>query len=319
MIERTREHERPRAIVTGGAGFIGSHLVDRLIGEGWSVAVVDDLSTGRFSNINGEAEFYRLDIADPLLHDLVSTYKPEVVFHLAAQINVRHSLEDPVADARTNVLGSLNLLEACRVAGVRQFVFSSTGGAIYGEPMTVPVRESHPARPDSPYGISKLAVENYLDLHRRVFGLQCAILRYGNVYGPRQDPAGEAGVIAIFINAILRGERPVIFGDGEQLRDYIYVDDVIDANIAALVRCPSGPVNIGTEVGTSVNTLYEKLAERLGFSLPARRAPARQGEVRRCYLECQAVWEQLGWRAGTPLDEGLERTIAAHHATTGVA
>jgi UDP-glucose 4-epimerase len=304
-----RGEDSGTALVTGGAGFIGSHIVDRLVREGWRVVVVDDLSRGRREQVNPAAEFHQLSVLDPGLSDLVAEVRPGVVFHLAAQIDVRRSVSDPPFDANANILGSLNLLDACAKAGVRRFIFSSTGGAIYGEPRKLPATERLAARPDSPYGVAKLAVEHYARFYQAAHGMRAVCLRYGNVYGPRQDPHGEAGVIAIFVGAMLDGARPRIYGDGEQVRDYVYVDDVVEANMAALTRNPPGPVNIGTGVGTSVNELYRKLARALGYDREPVYAPARPGEVRRCYLACGRASRHLGWRARVSLDEGLARTI----------
>jgi len=303
-----------KALVTGGAGFIGSHLVERLVADGWRVLVIDDLSRGSAENVDPNAELCRCGLTDSRLAEVVGSFAPDVVFHLAAQIDVRRSVADPVADAETNILGSLNLLQACVIANVRQCVFSSTGGAMYGTPEVLPANEAQPEQPDSPYGIAKLAVEHYLRFHRQAHGLSSVSLRYGNVYGPRQDPHGEAGVIAIFIEQMLRGKRPTIFGDGEQLRDYVYVSDVVEANVAALDHDIPRPINIGTGVGTSVNTLFTMLAQKLPFRGGPAYAPARPGEVMRCYLDGRAAGEHLGWRPRMDLDEGIDRTVAYFRA-----
>jgi UDP-glucose 4-epimerase len=308
-----------KALVTGGAGFIGSNLVDALLARGDSAIVVDDLSTGRRENLDGAlgagAELAELDIRDAAaLAELVASVKPEIVFHLAAQIDVRRSLEDPAFDATINVGGTANLLEAMRAAGVPRIVFVSTGGAIYGEGdgKRLPLDESAPIEPFSAYGQSKFAAEGYLALYERLYGLSGVSLRLGNVYGPRQDPLGEAGVIAIFCGKLRAGERPTVFGDGRQTRDYIYVDDVVAAALAAAGSDASGPINIGSGIETDVLTLAEQLATIDGSeSFAPEFAPPRAGEVQRIALDASRAERDLGWRATTSVADGLRLTLAS--------
>ena len=294
-----------RVLVTGGAGFIGSHLVDRLVELGYSVAVVDDGRSGRVENVNPSARFYDVDICSSSLEEVFEQERPDFVDHHAAQISVQSSVRDPVNDARINILGSLNLLEKCRAHGVRKVLFSSSGGAIYGEPEYRPCDEKHPARPVSPYGAAKLAVETYLFYYGKVYGLDFTCLRYANVYGPRQDPHGEAGVVAIFVQAMLEGRRPVIFGDGEQERDYVYVADIVEANVAALQKGSGGVYNIGTGSGTSVNEIFRQLSRIIGYDEAPKHAPSRPGDVYRISLDVSKARRELGWTPATSLEEGL--------------
>jgi UDP-glucose 4-epimerase len=308
-----------RAMVTGGAGFIGSNLVDALLARGDAVTVVDDLSTGRLSNLDGAlaagAELVELDVREAAaLSELTARAEPEVVFHLAAQIDVRKSLADPAFDAAVNVGGTANVLEAMRLAGSPRLVFVSTGGAIYGEGegKPLPLDESAPIEPLSAYGQSKFAAEGYLALYERLYGLSGVSLRLGNVYGPRQDPLGEAGVIAIFCGRLRAGERPTVYGDGRQTRDYIYVGDVVAAALAAAESRASGPINVGTGIETDVLTLAERLAEIDGAAgFEPELAPPRTGEVQRIVLDAGRAEHELGWRAETGLDEGLRQTLAS--------
>jgi UDP-glucose 4-epimerase len=304
-------------LVTGGAGFIGSNLVDALLARDDAVTVVDDLSTGRRANLDGAieagAELAELDIRDaPALAALVAERRPRTIFHLAAQIDVRKSLEDPAFDAAINVGGTANLLEAARAAGTARIVFVSTGGAIYGEGegQQLPLDESAPIAPLSAYGQSKFAAEGYLALYERLYGLSGMSLRLGNVYGPRQDPMGEAGVIAIFCGLLRSGGRPKVFGDGTQTRDYLYVGDVVAAALAAAGSEATGPVNIGTGRETSVLELAEALG-RLGAAadFEPEFAPPRAGEVQRITLDASRAERELGWRPQTDLDEGLRLTL----------
>lgn len=304
-----------RVLVTGGAGFIGSHVVDALLEEGHEVLVVDNLSTGRRSNLNPAATFREMDIRSPDLTGLLREFRPQVVNHHAAQIDVRKSVETPLYDAEVNVLGGINLLEACRAAGVRRFIYASTGGAIYGEPDYLPADERHPERPICHYGVSKHALEHYLYLYRRLYGMEFVALRYANVYGPRQDPLGEAGVNAIFIGKMLAGERPTIFGDGEQVRDYVYVGDVARANIAALTRGDDLFINIGTGVGTTVNEVFSTIARVVGFEGEPVYAPPRKGEVLRVVLDNRLAREALGWEPRVSFPEGIARTVEWHRAS----
>ncbi len=301
---------RRSAMVTGGAGFIGSHLVDRLVEENYRVIIVDDLSTGKLKNLNHDATFHHMSITQPTFPDVLNKERPDLVFHLAAQSSVPRSVKDPILDNEVNVQGTLRLLEASRRAGVEKIIYSSTGGALYGEPEVVPCPDDAPVLPISPYGMSKYIGEQYLDFYSRQYRLNYTTLRYGNVYGPRQDPFGEAGVIAIFISAILSGKRPRIFGDGNQTRDFVCVDDIVEANIAAIHRGHRRSLNVATGELTSVNRLYEMLKEIVGFRWDAEHGPARAGDVYRISLDCSRAEEELGWVPKTSLAEGLARTVA---------
>ena len=305
-----------RALVTGGAGFIGSNLVDALVARGDEVTVVDDLSTGRRENLTAAldagARLLESDVRDrDAMGDVFEQAQPEVVFHLAAQIDVRKSVADPAHDARVNVEGTITVLSASRAAGVRRFVNTSTGGAIYGEGRIVPAPEDHPVAPEAPYGQSKYAAEGYCDLFSRLHGLSTVSLRYGNVYGPRQDPLGEAGVIAIFCGRLRAGERPIVFGDGLQVRDYVYVDDVVSSNLLAAEADVTGPLNIGTGIETTVLDLVEALAPHASASFEPNHQPERPGEVRRIALDASRARAELGWEARVGLTEGIERTLAS--------
>jgi len=305
-----------RTLVTGGAGFIGSNLVDGLLARGDTVVVIDNLSTGRHENLapaleNG-AQFVEADITEPqALGEVFAEARPELVFHLAAQIDVRRSAEDPAFDARVNVGGTINLLDASRAVGVRRFVAASTGGAIYGEGQVIPAPESHPIAPEAPYGQSKFAAEGYLELFRRMHGLSTVALRFGNVYGPRQDPLGEAGVIAIFCGKLLEGGTPTVFGDGLQTRDYVFVEDVVAANLAAASSEATGAINIGLGVQTSVLDIVASLNRLADSPFEAEHAPPRLGEVQHIALDASRAREDLGWEARVQLDEGLERTLTS--------
>jgi UDP-glucose 4-epimerase len=304
-----------RALVTGGAGFIGSNLVDALLERGDEVTVVDDLSTGRRENLTGAlekgAELVESDIRDAqAMLDVFGRAQPEAVFHLAAQIDVRHSVADPAADARINVEGTINVLNAALETGVKRFVNTSTGGAIYGEGQILPAPEDHPVAPMSPYGNSKFCAENYCSLFRRLHGLSTVSLRYGNVYGPRQDPLGEAGVIAIFCGKLLEGGRPTVFGDGTQTRDYDWVGDVVSANLAATKTDTAGPYNVGTGRETSVLELVGVLRDIGGDdSFEPEFAPERPGEVQRIAIDPSRARDELGWEAKMDLRDGLQRTL----------
>jgi UDP-glucose 4-epimerase len=303
-----------RILITGGAGFIGSNLADAFIDAGHDVAIVDDLSSGSADNVRHGARWYRVDVRTPELDAVFAEERPEVVCHHAAQVSVRRSVEAPQVDAEVNVLGSLNVFEAARRHGTRRVVFASTGGAIYGGQTGAAADETHPCRPRSPYAVAKLAVEHYLDYHCATFGLQGVVLRYANVYGPRQDPHGEAGVIAIFMQRILAGLAPTIYGDGEQVRDFVYVDDVVAANLAALaVATPQGELavfNIGTGRATSVNALWRGIEAIARPSVGAYHEPARSGDVRRSVLDASRAAHRLGWRPAVDVEDGLARTWA---------
>jgi UDP-glucose 4-epimerase len=295
--------------VTGGAGFIGSHIVDRLIAEGYEVVIVDNLSSGNERNINKKAKFFKLDIQDLQLEYLFQKEKPDYVNHHAAQIDVRRSVSDPIFDAKINVLGTLNILQNCIKYKVNKIIFASSGGAVYGEQELFPASETHPLRPISPYGISKLVVEHYLYYYKAVHGLDYTALRYANVCGPRQDPFGEAGVVTIFIQKILNGEQPVINGDGEQTRDFVYVGDVVEANILAMnnnISCRE--FNIGTGVETSVNQIFKYLKEILNSSIENKYGPPKQGEQKRSVLDFSRARETLYWEPRNSLLDSLRST-----------
>jgi UDP-glucose 4-epimerase len=300
-----------RILVTGGAGFIGSHTVDALVAAGaHAVSVLDGLSSGKREQVNPAARFYEADLRNAeAIVPILEREKPEVIYHLAAQMDVRRSVADPAFDAGINLVGFLNLMEAARRNGLKRVVFASTGGAIYGEQEQFPCDEEHPRRPVSPYGVAKLATEAYLFFYKVQHGIDYVALRYANVYGPRQDPHGEAGVVAIFCGRMLEGKPSTIFGDGEQTRDYIFVGDVARANVAALGAKASDAFNIGTGVETSVNQLYEVLASAAGVKTPPSYAPARPGEQRRSVISPARAGQVLGWRPEVALDEGLKRTF----------
>jgi UDP-glucose 4-epimerase len=297
-------------LLTGGAGFIGSHVADAYIAGGHNVTVVDNLSTGRRRNLNPGAVFHQLDITDRAgIEALFAQHRFDVVNHHAAQIDVRRSVADPAYDASVNILGVLHLLECCVRTSVRKFIFASTGGAIYGEQEYFPADEHHPTRPISPYGISKLATEHYLFYYRTIHGLQTVCLRYGNVYGPRQNPEGEAGVVSIFVQRMLKGEQPVINGDGRQTRDYVYVGDVARANLLALSTEGSDVFNVGTGLETDVNTLFHALQKVLGTTLDEHHGPAKKGEQQRSVLNAARIRNTLGWKPSVNIAEGLSRTV----------
>jgi len=297
-------------LVTGGAGFIGSHVVEGLIKEGFSPIVVDNLSTGKTENLNPKALFYQQDIEDEeMMERIFMLHKPVYVFHLAAQSSVSISVRNPVEDARTNILGTLVLLQKSVKYGVKKFIFSSTGGAIYGDNVNIPTSEEELPNPISPYGIAKLSVERYLDFFSKEYNLDYVSLRYSNVYGPRQDPYGEAGVVAIFTNKMLRGEKVTIFGDGEYIRDYIYVDDVVRANILSVEKGKNMVLNIGTGRGTTVNDLFKMLKNIIGYTGEPVYAPPRKGDVRKSVLDCSKAKQILGWEPKVSLEEGLRRTV----------
>jgi UDP-glucose 4-epimerase len=294
-------------LVTGGAGFIGSHIVDLLVEQGYQVVVVDDLSTGRRENIHPAAAFEELDIAAAGLVPVFERYLPAAVIHQAAQPSVPRSIEEPLLDTRTNVLGTVNLLECCRRFGARRLVFASSA-AVYGEPERIPLPETASTRPLSPYGLAKLTGERYIQLYHQLYGLDTVILRYANVYGPRQDAHGEAGVVSIFVNRILAGEQPVIHGDGQQTRDFVYVKDIARANVMAVEPdAPLGTYNVGSGVATSVTELFDLVAA--GGTQP-RHGPARPGDIRHSVLDSSAIQQALGWRVEISLPEGLAATMA---------
>jgi UDP-glucose 4-epimerase len=298
-----------RILITGGAGFIGSNIADAFVARGDEVVVLDDLSTGRESNVPRQARLERHDIRSPGAQQVIESFRPDVLCHLAAQLDVRKSVADPGHDADVNIVGSLRLFESCRAAGTRRVLFSSTGGAIYGEQDVHPCDETHAERPVSPYGVAKLAVEKYLHYYSVVYGFRATYLRYANVYGPRQNPHGEAGVVAIFARKLLSGGVPVINGDGAQTRDYVFVADVVRANVLALEKDLTGPFNVGTGVETSVVELYDAICKACGSTVKATHAPAKLGEQMRSSLDASLLERRTGFRPRTPLDEGLRATV----------
>jgi UDP-glucose 4-epimerase len=307
---------RMRVLVTGGAGFIGSHVSDRLLSLGHSVTIVDSLATGKVQNLPAGAAFRQVDIRDEALGDVFADAKPEVIFHLAAHIDVTRSVREPGYDASINILGSLNLLECCRIHGTRKVVYSGTGGALFGEPSYLPVDEGHPVNPISPYGISKHTVEHYLFAYRENHGLEYTVLRYPNVYGPRQDPHGEAGVVAIFALQMLGGGQPVIFGDGTKTRDYCYVSDIIDANMIALNSPVSGVYNLGRGIEVSDLEIFEAVREAVGSRISPAFAPVRPGEVEHIALDASKAERELGWQWKVDLNEGVAAAVAHYRAVT---
>lgn len=295
-----------KILVTGGAGFIGSHLTDKLVRDGHRVIVVDNLSTGRKENLNRKAKFYRIDICSPELVQIFKKEKPQIVFHFAAQIDVRKSVEDPMADAKINILGSLNLLENCRKFRVKKFVFASSVG-VYGEPQSLPVRESHLLNPISPYPITKLTIEKYLQYYKRQ-GLKSVSLRFSNVYGSRQIGTGEGGVVAIFIDKVLRNKRPVVFGDGQQTRDFVYVADVVQAAVRAMRSPLSGIYNIGTNKEVTISNLLRFICLALGRDIEPVFKPSRSGEITRSRSDYSEAKKELKWLPNYTLKKGVEET-----------
>ncbi|HXG00087.1 MAG TPA: NAD-dependent epimerase/dehydratase family protein [Bacteroidota bacterium] len=305
-------------LVTGGAGFIGSHIVDEYIRLGHRVAIMDNFSTGRRVNVNPAARLYEVDIRDTAqVLRIFEQEKFDVLNHHAAQMDVRRSVEDPIYDASVNILGALSLLEACVKTGVRRVLFASSGGAIYGEQDVFPADETHPTRPVSPYGVAKLATEQYLFYYKHVHGVDFVSLRYANVYGPRQNPEGEAGVVAIFTTRMLRGQQPIINGDGKQTRDFVYVGDVVRANVLAL-KCEGSEVfNIGTGVETNVNQLFAYLRTATGSSCEEKHGPAKKGEQLRSVLSFARISGMLGWKPEVTIEDGLRRTVEYFRAVEG--
>ncbi|MBZ0310148.1 MAG: NAD-dependent epimerase/dehydratase family protein [Anaerolineae bacterium] len=294
-----------KILLTGGAGFIGSHLAEAMLAKGHKVVIIDNLATGKRAYIPPEATFYETDICDPQIEAVFETEQPDMVCHHAAQMSVLISMRKPLLDASTNILGGINLLNAAKNAGVQHVVFSSSGGTVYGEPAYLPVAESAPLLPLSPYGISKLTFEHYL----RISGLSHTILRYANVYGPRQSPHGEAGVIAIFAERMLKGLDTVIYGDGNQERDFVYVSDVVAANLAALEGKIEGIFNIGTGVGTTINRIYNLVSQAADYPHPQHHAERKEGEVYKIILDCRHASTGLHWEAQIGLEEGIYQTV----------
>jgi UDP-glucose 4-epimerase len=298
-----------KVLVTGGAGFIGSHIVDALIEDGYDVAVVDNLTTGNEKNISKKVRFYKLDIQNSKLEKIFREVRPDFVSHQAAQVDVRRSVADPIFDAKNNILGSINIFQNCIKYDVKKVIFSSSGGAIYGEQDIFPAPEDHVLKPISPYGITKLVAEHYLSYYKTVFGLDYTVLRYSNVYGPRQDPSGEAGVVAIFTEKMLNGEKPLINGDGKQTRDFVYVEDVARANILALKNETSENIfNVGTGIETTINRLFNYLKKIIDPSIQEKHVPAKQGEQMRSVIDCTRAEKLLHWKPNTSLHDGLKKT-----------
>ncbi len=298
-----------KIVVTGGAGFIGSHLVDRLVLEGHEVAVIDNLSTGKRKNLNRAAKFYKMDIQSSGVERVFRNERPSLLVHLAAQMDVRRSVADPIYDAQVNILGTLNLLEQAVKHGTRKVMFASSGGAIYGEQEVFPAPEGHATQPLSPYGISKLAGETYLAYYQRANGLLHVCLRFSNVYGPRQDPEGEAGVVAIFTRKMLAGEQPVINGNGRQTRDFVYVEDVVEANLLAMGKDVQGVFNVGTGTETTINELFRLLADVAKPGCKEIHGPAKKGEQARSVIDASRIRQELGWEPKMALREGLSKTV----------
>jgi UDP-glucose 4-epimerase len=298
-----------KILVTGGAGFIASHITDALINEGHSVTVLDNLSTGFEKNINPKAKFVKADICDEHISELFEKEKFDVVNHHAAQMDVRKSVADPAYDANTNIIGTLNLLQNSIKTGVKKFMFASTGGAVYGEQNYFPADENHPTSPLSPYGISKLAVEKYLYFYGVQYNLNYTILRYANIYGPRQNAMGEAGVVAIFTTRLLKGEQPVINGSGKQTRDYVFVGDVVKANLLTLNNNSNEIYNVGTGKETDVNELFHNLNDLIGSKKEEKHGPAAPGEQMRSVITSEKMLGKFNWKPSTNLGEGLKETI----------
>ena len=301
--------EGKAALVTGGAGFIGSHLVDFLIENEYQVSVVDNLSSGKLRNVNPDATFYHQDITQASLQEIFQRENPDIVFHLAAQISVTESSRDPLKDGETNVIGTLRLLEASRRSGVEKFIYSSTGGALYGDPLVNPCSEEASVDPLSPYGMSKFLGEKYVELYYRLHQVNYTVLRYGNVYGPRQDPHGESGVIAIFSQLMLSGKNPKIFGNGLQERDFTYVSDIVNANLQAMTSSTEDVFNIGTGKSTNINLIYQTLQTIIGYAGQPEYHPQRTGEIFSISLACEKAANILAWIPSIELQDGLEKTV----------
>jgi len=299
-----------KILVTGGAGFIGSHVTDLLLEAGHQVVVVDDLSTGRRSNLNPNATFYEMDIRSPDMEEVFSRERPQVISHHAAQMDVRHSMEDPIHDADVNILGSIKLAQLAVKYGTRKFIHISSGGAAYGEPEYLPCDEEHPIKPLCHYGASKYTFELYLHVFNANYNLDYSVIRYPNVYGPRQNPHGEAGVVAIFAQRMLRGDQVVINGDGQQVRDFVYVTDCAQSNLLVLEKGNKKVYNLGYGIGTTINEIYQKLKNITNYEKDALHGPAKAGETFKIYLDASRAELDLGWRPSIPLDEGLLRTVS---------
>ncbi|MGI6551868.1 MAG: NAD-dependent epimerase/dehydratase family protein [Clostridia bacterium] len=297
-----------RVLVTGGAGFIGSHLVEQCIAQGYYTVVLDNLSAGKKENIHPKARFYQEDIGSPQVFSILLKERIDAVFHQAGQTYVSFSLRDPSKDALINIIGTINLLDACRRAKIKKVIYASSA-AVYGNPRYLPVDENHALEPRSGYGISKQIPERYLALYKQLYELDYTVLRYANVYGPRQDASGEGGVVAVFIDKLMKGEAPCVFGDGEQTRDFVYVEDVVRANLLALYRGSGQVLNIGTGVPSTINELVSLIKKMGPFSVESRFAAKRTGDIRESYLDPGKAKEVLGWTAQTSLAEGIEKTL----------
>jgi len=299
-----------KILVTGGAGFIGSHVVDLFVAQGYEVVIVDDLSTGRTSNLNSAAKFYQVDIRSPQLREVFEAEKPDYVSHHAAQMDVRRSVAQPLFDADINILGSINVIETAKDFNVKRLIYISTGGAVYGEPESLPCDESHPINPICQYGASKHTVEHYLYMYHVNYGLKYTVLRYPNVFGPRQDPHGEAGVVAIFTGKMLASQAVMINGDGDQTRDFVYVGDCAKANhLAVTVDHQPGIYNLGWGRPTSINEICSVLVNITGYNLPVEHGVAKVGETRHIYLDASKIKKDLGWEPTISLEQGLEKTV----------
>ncbi len=296
-------------LITGGAGFIGSHLVDKLISQNHKVVIIDNLLTGKKENINPSAKFYKYDILDSRIKEVFEKEKPQVVFHFAAHIEARQSAEDPIFDAKTNVLGSLNILENCRNFGIKKIIFSSSGGEVYGDAKIIPTPESYEALPISPYGVAKLTVEKYLYSYLKMYDLNFVALRYGNIYGPRQNPYGEAGVIAIFLNKMLNKKQPLIHGNGKQTKDYVFINDVISATISASKKNINGAINIATGKETSVLEIFNKLKKMTGFKGEKKHVPLPVIGFKRGALSIKMAKKTINWQPEYNLEKGLQETF----------
>lgn len=299
-----------KILITGGAGFIGSHIADLLIENGYDICIVDNLSTGKLENVNPKAKFRKCDVRDSNLFSIIEEEKPQIVIHNAAQLSVRNSVDDPENDASINIIGGLNLLEACKKLQIKKIIFASSGGVVYGEQKHFPADESHPLNPISPYGVAKLSFEKYLFYYNYIFGIKYIALRYANIYGPRQDPFGEAGVVAIFSKKLLSGDQPIINGDGYQTRDYVFVKDAARANLLAVRSDAVGQINIGTGTETNVNDIFNILKEAAGCAgLEEIHGPAKEGEQKRSVLSYKKAFEVLGWKPEVNIKEGLLKTF----------
>ena len=298
-----------KILVTGGAGFIGSHLTDKLIEKGHNVVVIDNLSTGRKENLNPKAKFYEMDICNTDIFKVFQEEKPEIVFHFAAQIDIRKSVKDPIEDAKINILGSLNLIQNCQKIGVKRFIFASSGGSIYGDTKIIPTPEKHPENPESPYGICKLTIEKYLYFYKKTFDLNYTVLRLANIYGPRQNSKGEAGVVAVFCDKMLKNQEVMINGDGKQTRNFVFVDDVVSAAVMSIEQKESEIYNIGTGIETNINEIFRKIKELTNSDCEEIHAPEKKGEQKRNCLDFSKAKKEFNWEPEYNLEKGLEKTV----------